>query len=240
MANKENKPQRITLPLTADGENFDFETMRSSQKERFAKLVNDNASEILAAGGYETVADGEAGAEIEQPDLFGGISQENIRTGLDILSQANALALKIVAPMVMKHPFKKDSKTGKPLPFVLDVDVLQQAFMLSEEQHKELDPRALKVAQKYSGHMPEWLKKNLDVYMLCGMYLRYTAANAQKAIQVQFNRDLELAKQEKIKQAAVTRRPIKPDSDSPSNGEAGLEPPTPPTATGGIGEQQQL
>jgi len=158
---------------------------------------------------------GDTELDSEGLDPFGGLTLANVRTGLDILSQANALVVRVAAPRFMRHPFKRDPATGKPLPLVIDPDILQRCFTLTEEQHKELDPRALRLAQKLSGRMPDWLKRNLDVYMLLGMYVKYTGENALTAMQTQVKRDVELARQ------AATRRPMQRPVDSDRSPEAG-------------------
>jgi len=199
---------RISLPLTPDGTGFDFDQMRESTRERLCQLMEDNAADIYRAAGRPVPGTETDGAEM---DPFGGITLENVHTGLDILSQANALAVRMVAPRFMRHPFKRDPKTGKPLPLVIDPDILQRCFTLTETQHAELDPRAHRVAQKLSGRMPDWLKRNLDVYMLLAMYVKYTGENALTAMQTQVKRDVELVQQ------AATRRPVtRPvDTDRP-------------------------
>lgn len=199
---------RISLPLKEDGSGFDFSQMRETTKRQLAEMVNADAAEILAAGGFTTEPLGEEPA----PDLFGGITIENIRTGLDIISQTNALVLRMLAPRFMpRHPFKKDPKTGRPAPMSIAPDIAMQAFALTPEQHAELDPRALRLAQKYSNRIPEWMKKNMDVYILACMYIKYTGQNAMKAMKAQIDRDISVAKWQRAQQ-----RDTKPvDTDKP-------------------------
>jgi hypothetical protein len=170
--------------------------------------MEDNAADIYRAAGR--AVPGEDGADTAEPDLFGGITLENIRSMLDVLGQANIIAVRMVGPRFLRHPFKKDAKTGRPAPLVIDPDILAASFTLTEKQHAELDPRALRIAQKYSHKMPDWLKRHLDLYMLCGMYIKYTGENALTAMQTQIKRDIELVRQAAARQPKT--RPIDTDA----------------------------
>jgi hypothetical protein len=183
---------RLNLPLTDDGAKIDWERVRPSNREKFTSLI---ASDPVARAILVPTGDGESEA-----DPFGGITTENIRAGLNILSQVESLAFSVAFAKFKKHPFKK-LPNQQPAPFVIEPDVLQACFTLTEEQHQELDPRALRIAQKHAGGMPQWLQKNLDLYMLIGMYLRYTAANAANAIKTQTLRDVAAAMEVQRKRA---------------------------------------
>jgi hypothetical protein len=202
------RSNRITLPLTADGSGIDFDSMRGTTKERLCDLMEANARDIYTQAGRPVPGDADPGEPGLDP--FGGITLENIRGVLDIMGQANAMAVRLAGPRFLKHPFKRDKTTGKPLPLVIDPDILAQCFTLTDAQHAELDPRALRIAQKYSGHLPEWLKRHLDVYMLCGMYIKYTGENALLAMQTQIKRDVAVAQQSQRRQA----KPQPGDSDT--------------------------
>jgi hypothetical protein len=134
------------------------------------------------------------GKDPDAPDgeTTGGpsITNENVRTALDLVSQANALVFSMAAPHLLKHPLKRDAQTGRPLPLVIDKDVALAAFKLTDAQHDELDPRAARLAQRYAARMPEWLKKNFDAYVLAVMFLRFQAENAKTAITAQITRDV--------------------------------------------------
>jgi hypothetical protein len=231
---------RISLPLTPDGSGFDFDQMRPSSKQKLYDLVAaDLRSIYVEAGQPDPAAEPDPGAA--EPDLFGGLTLENIRTGLDILSQANILAFKLVAPRVIKHPFKRDRTTGKPVPLIIEPDILAACFTLTDKQHAELDPRALKLAQKYSHKMPAWMREHLDAVMLVTMYCRYTGENALHAIQAQVLRDAGRAKAaaEQQKQAA---KPVDTDrvplgEDEPMNPSAPDVYPPPVTGNGGMETQ---
>jgi hypothetical protein len=200
---------RISLPLQSDG-SINWDGVRDSTRDKFLLLLKNDpvAQEMLSPN-----VEGE-GVDTGLPDL----SEENIRAAIDIVSQANALICKVTIPRFLKHPLLKD-KDGKPVPFNIEPDILLRSFKLTDEQHAELDPRALRLAQK---HTPEWLNKNLDLYMLIGMYLKYTAENAQKAMKDQIQRDIMRVQQAQA-QAQATRRPI--DSDvHPGNGAIHVEP----------------
>lgn len=202
---------RLNLPLTEDGLRVDWERVRPSNRAKFASLMATDP-QARSVAGFNT--DTEQAVDV---DLFGGITQENVKAGLDAVNQLTAIAFRMLVPRIAKHPLKKDAK-GAPLPLTLDADLLFKTFVLSDAQHAELDPRATKIAQKHGKKLPEWLQKNLDLYMLVGMYLRYSVENAQLVIKAQFTRDFDIATR-----TAASRRVVvptaKPDTD------AGLQPP---------------
>ncbi len=218
---------RISLPLAPDGSGFVWEKMRASTKRALFDAVMADPRRIYDEVGEPVpgdTGDDPGGGEL---DPFGGITLENVRTGLDILSQVNALAVRVVGPRFIKHPFKKDPTTGKPLPLVIDPDILQTAFTLTEAQHKELDPRALKEAQKLSGKMPEWVKQHMNLCILACMYIKYTGENALTAMQTQVKRDAALAQQAQQRAA----RPMPGDSDAGRRPVRITEEPQPGTET---------
>jgi hypothetical protein len=192
---------RISIPLTPDG-TIQWDSIRGSTKERLLAVidrdtdVNPDQWGELAAGSETTTAEDVAGMP--------AITEANVREGLDLLSKANGLAMRMACASFVKHPVLRD-RNGKPVPLVLDLDIVTGAFTLTAEQHAELDPRALRLAQK---NAPEWLKKNLDLYMLVGMYLKFTADNASKAMVAQVQRDVQKAV---AAQQAATVKPV--DSD---------------------------
>jgi hypothetical protein len=182
--------------------------MRGTTKQRLHALVDEHIAEIYSQAGHPIPGVGDD-PDATEPDLFGGITLENIRSMLDVLGQANVIAVRMVGPRFLRHPFKRDAKTGRPVPLIIDHDILAACFTLTEKQHAELDPRALRIAQKYSHKMPDWLKRHLDLYMLCGMYIKYTGENALTAMKTQIKRDIAVAQQATTKQPKS--RPI--DSD---------------------------
>jgi hypothetical protein len=206
---------RISLPLTEDG-SIDFGHMRASAKARLCSLVDGQIADIYKEAGQPVP--GEDAGDAPPADLFGGLTIENIRTGLDIMSQANVLLVKMLGPRILKHPYRRDLKTGRSVPLVFDQDILQRSFTLTEAQHAELDPRALRLAHKYSHKMPDWFKHHLDFYMLLGMYVKYMGENALTAMQSQVLRDVKTDQEV----AAQKRKPAPVDSDRA---------PTPPPAT---------
>lgn len=207
---------RISLPLTPDGSGFDFGQMRPSSKQKLYDLVSADIRSIYVEAGQPDPAEPEPGEP--GPDLFGGLTLENVRTGLDILAQVNVLAFKMVAPRFIKHPFKRDRATGKPVPLVIDPDILAASFALTEKQHAELDPRALNLARKYSHKMPVWMREHMDAVMLVTMYVRYTGENAMRAMQVQIQRDLHTAKAATERQARP--KPVDTDRVQPHDPDA--------------------
>lgn len=195
-----------SIPLASDG-NIDWSSVRPSTASTFLNLIEndpkirEHIAELNGSGGGD-----------DAPDLFGGITQENVKAGLDILSQVNALVFRIGAARFMKSPVLRDAN-NRPLPLVIEPDILEKSFSLTEEQHKELDPRATKIVQKYSGNMPEWAKKHLDVIMFVSMYLKYTSANAQAAIVGQIGRDQTRLRKAHEEQTRIASTRTQPDSD---------------------------
>jgi hypothetical protein len=203
---------RLSIPLTPDGR-IDLGRMRPSTAQKLVDLIRTDPTV------RETLDEGKA-QEDTTVDLFGGITEENVSKGLDLLQAANALFFRIGAAKWIKHPLLKDAK-GNPVPLILDEKILSQAFALTPEQHKELDPRATRLAEKYSGKLPDWLKENLDLYMFCSMFLTYTAQNAKLAIETQVKMDYARAHKQMMDQQQTARNP-QSDSDvrRPANGEA--------------------
>src|SRR5271167_2478367 len=146
-------PGRLSIPLTADGF-IDLDHMRPSSAQKLVDLIKTDPT-IKEAYAEVTGADGGP----DGPALFDGLTQENVSKGLDAIVTVNRLVFRTMAARFIKHPLLKDQH-GKPLPLVLEPDILDAAFGLTPKQHGELDPRATRLAQKYSGSMPEWLKKH--------------------------------------------------------------------------------
>jgi hypothetical protein len=195
---EKNKINRVSFAIKDDGSGFDFDGMQQRNKEKLAQLVSASYAEILEQGG---MANSGAG-------IFDGVTLENIRTALDMLNRVNAMALKSVAPMIVKNPFKVDAKTGTPTPIAFDPGVVEGIFQFTEAQHAELDPRALRLAQK---HSPEWLKKNADIVMLITMFTNYTFENSMKAISAQLRKD----QAEAMRAVARQPDPAKPPTPPP-------------------------
>jgi hypothetical protein len=199
---------RIVIPLDSDGA-IDWDQVRPSNRSQLLETVNNDVT-ILEHIGIAHESDG-TGEEGEDGAPLPEITNENIKTGLDIITQANALLFRMVAPMILSHPLKSVQAKRK-IPLQIDADIALKAFLLTEEQHKELDPRAMRLAKKY---VPAASKKYLDVWMFAAMYMKYTADNAQKAMAAQIQRDGK----KMMEQVAPPSVPI--DSDKkPQNGEA--------------------
>jgi hypothetical protein len=212
------KASRLSLPLTNDGL-IDWEHVRGSTAEKVLYVVQ-NDPEIAK------FAKGEDGADVA--DVFGGLTAENVSKGLDALCTVNAMVFRVGAAKFIKHPLLKTAD-GKPVPLFFDQDILDKSFGLTEKQHAELDPRATRLAQKYSGKMPAWLKDNLDLYMFASMFLAYTAENARNVMSAQLNRDLHRAQTAFATAKANQSKNPQPDTDAvktvsnvpqPSNGHA--------------------
>jgi hypothetical protein len=219
---------RLSIPLTADGL-IDMEHMRPSTAQKLIDLIKTDP----------TIRDtyAEINGATDEPDgLFEGLTAENVSKGLDAICTVNAMLFRIGAARFIKHPLLKDATTGKPLPLVLDPDILDKSFGLTDKQHAELDPRAAKVAQKYGNKMPEWLKKHLDLYMLGTMFIAYTGENARTVLTAQIARDVARAREQFLQQAAARPKNPQPDSDvikqaQPLNGRDRAPEPFPPTDT---------
>jgi len=205
--------------------------MRGSQRNKYLEAVENDVTTLEHIGFKHadgTIPSGDTALE----EFADGLTLENVSAGLDLLTKANALLFASVFPKLAKHPLLRDPKTGKALPFVIDPNLAQEKFSLTEEQHKELDPRAYNLVKK--APMPEWMKKHLDIIMLCGMYLKYmgdAALNTAKA-QVQ----LDLVKLKNVVAGMPKQKP--PDSDyvppQPTNGaavEESFEPASSPEPT---------
>jgi hypothetical protein len=210
-----SRANRLVVPLTADNE-IDWESVRPSQKENLLSIVNNDVAILEHIGmshesGHITKDGDEALPEI---------TLENVGTGLDILAQANALLFRMLAPMVLPpHPLRSMA-AGKKVPFELDKDIVLGAFRFTKAQHEEMDPRALRLAKKY---MPEAAKKNLDIWLLAGMFLKFSADNAGNAIKLQFERDkqrISRGPQTAPPQAPVDQDNIKGPTPVPPNGHA--------------------
>jgi hypothetical protein len=205
---------RLVVPLTASDE-IDWESVRPSQKEQLLSIVNNDLA-ILEHIGISH----ESGHITEDGEVLPEITLENVATGLDILSQANALLFRMLAPMVLpSHPLRSLA-AGKKVPFELDKDIVLAAFKFTKAQHEEMDPRALRLAQKY---MPEAAKKNLDIWLLGGMFLKFSADNAGNAIKMQFERDkkrMQQGPQVVPPQAVPDKDNLKGPAPVPPNGHA--------------------
>jgi hypothetical protein len=201
---------RLVIPLSGENE-IDWESVRDSQREQLLSTINNDVTILEHIGmSHESATVGEDGKEV-LPEL----TIENISAGIDLLSQANALVFRMIAPMVLPpNPFKS-AAAGRRVPVTIDKDIALTCFKFSKEQHAELDPRALRLAKKY---LPDAAKKNLDIWLLGSMFLKYSIDNATRAVQIQLARDhMQIGKQ----QSSVPAAPS-PDVDNkatqPTNG----------------------
>lgn len=206
---------KLVLPLTESGL-VDWDRVRPSAAQKVLELMRDDPT--IKAELQGTTSEDES----ETPDTFAGVTQENVGAAIDIIGRVNALVLKVMCGRFMQHPLFKDAKTGKPLPLVLEPQALS-ALQFTKKQHAELDPRATRIAKKYSGNMPEWLKKHLDLYMLGLMFLQYTAENAKTALEIQLRTDVEKLKTMQARQAPPGPQPT---SDGKVNGRDHTPPPS--------------
>jgi hypothetical protein len=211
---------RISIPLNGAG-GIDWDGMRGSTRSRLLDMTPDIADRWQQETGVIS-NDGDGGA------VSVGLTEANVHECLDLISRANGLLFRIGVARFVKHPLKVFPDGSHP-PLVLDPDIVDQTFRLTDAQHKELDPRAYRIAQKKLGDMPEWIKKNFDLYVLGLMFLKYTADNAQTAIKAQLTRDVQTAIQNQAAPQtpppgdAIPRQPINGHAVS---GMAGVEPPS--------------
>jgi hypothetical protein len=219
MARKKQQPDdtpseyanRLVIPLSGENE-IDWESVRDSQREQLLSTINNDVTILEHIGmSQESAGITENGEEV-LPEL----TMENVGTGLDILSQANALVFRMLVPMVFPPNPWKSMQAGKRVPMSVDKDIALTCFRFSKEQHAELDPRALRLAKKY---MPDVAKKNLDIWLLASMFLKYSIDNASKAVTIQLARDHARVGQQNQQ---VSPTPA-PDSDNrvvtqPTNG----------------------
>jgi hypothetical protein len=203
---------RLSIPLTSDGF-VDLSSMRSSSLAKLDHIISNDPNVRQRLD--------EVMGHTESPDAFSGITEENVGAALDGFQAANAFVFRILAAKLVKHPLLKDQH-GKPLPLVLDPQILSTTFAFSAKQHAELDPRAAKLAQKYSDKMPDWLKKNLDLYMFGMMMLSYTAENAKAVVELQIKRDLALVRDQYLRTVANQPKNPQPDTDVRTN--SGVQP----------------
>lgn len=200
---KESIP-RLNLPLTDDGLKVDWDRVRPSNKAKFESVI---AGDPAVRALFAPAANDGSGV------LSGGITEAEVKTALDLVSQACALGFKWAAPHLVKHPLKKDAK-GNKLPLVLDPAVVMQCFTLTSAQHAELDPRALALVQKHSRELPRWFQENIDWIMLGGMFLRFQAENAANAIKAQVTKDIMEATRIQTMRAAATSATPRPADDN--------------------------
>ena len=200
---------RITLPLTEDENAIDWSRVRQSTARKFEGILQSDPN-IRAA--YK-----EANGIQELTETPFDITEANVHSLLDGMATINASIFQLIFAKWVPHPLAKhipsfrDDK-GKPVKFLIEPDILQ-GMKFTEEQHKELDPRAVRIARRYQDNMPMWLKKNLDLYLFGAMFLGYVAENAKMVMQAQVMKDFDRV-QTHIRQAqAKQARPI--DSDVP-------------------------
>ena len=207
--NEPTRGSRLSIPLTDNGL-IDFDHMRPSSAQKLVDLIKtdptirDTYKEVNEPGGGE-------------PALFDGLTTENVAGFLDLVANANGLLLRVMAARFVKHPLLRDATTGKHLPLFIDQDVIA-SMGFTAKQHAELDPRATRLAQKYSSKMPAWLKENLDLYMFGSMFLAYTAQNAKAALETQIKRDvMRVQGAFASAKAAEAKRQPQPDTDVRTN-----------------------
>jgi len=182
-----SRAKRLVIQL-GPNDAIDWESLRDSQKEQLLSIVNNDVTILEHIG----MAHESAEIDAETGEPLAEITLANVATGLDIISQANALLFRMIAPMLLPANPYRSIAAGKKMPMELDKDIVLATFRFTKAQHEEMDPRALRLAKQY---LPEAAKKNLDLWILSGMFLKFTADNAQNAIRMQLARDQERLKQ---------------------------------------------
>ena len=208
-------PRRLPpLPLLESGA-VDWDHVRPTTAQKFLDVLRNDPK---VREEYNEMN----GLGEDEIDPFGGISQENIRTAIDGIAKANAAIFQFIAAKWIKHPLGLQDSNGRPLTLVIDHASLAK-MQFTPEQHAEMDPRGVKIAQKYAGKMPEWLKKHFDLYMLAAMFLSYSAENAKSVIGSQIQKDFLRYQQavETVKQ--MNRRGPQADSDVPKRPTNGVD-----------------
>ena len=208
-----NRANRLIIPLTADDQ-IDWESVRPDQRKQIMSTVMDDVP-ILEHIGMAHVDTGNGdNTDIDGESAEGQVTIENVKAGLDILTRTNALLFRLVAPRIFADPILSQRQQRR-VPLAIDMDIAIGSFGLTEKQHAELDPRALRLAKKY---IPEAAKKNLDVILLCTQLLKYQAESVQVALKAQSERNMERAK----RMTPIGQAPV-PDTDKkviPPNGHA--------------------
>lgn len=204
---------RLVIPLNQDN-SIDWESTRESMKNQLLSIVNNDVTILEHIGmsheSGENDLEGMSGSDLE-----GEITTANVAAFLDGLTKTNALFVSMIIPRVLAHPIKSRME-GKRVPLNIDKDIALANFSLTPEQHKELDPRAERLARKY---MPASARKHLDVIMLGSMYLNYMTLNIKNTIEAQLKKDLKEIMQGGTS-TAPPQAPIDTDKPSPVNGHA--------------------
>ena len=202
---------RLSIPLNEDG-TINWGKVRPSQREAFGAIVANDATALemigLAAGDDDSPSSTDDSAE--QPEnLFDDLSEDSAGQILDWLARGTAISFNFFISKTKKHPFLVNS-ARKSIPLTISPNILFPAFALSEEDHKNLDPKMLKEMQKHSHKMPNWVKENFNLIMLVNGFLQAQARNGMAAIAAQLQHD-----QNRIAaaRASVPNNP-KPNSDA--------------------------
>lgn len=218
---EQSRANRLTIPLNSDN-SIDWDSVRPNQREQILEMANNDVTILEHIGmSNESSGSGE-GSESEEE---GGITKSNVGAFFDMLCKTNAFAFGMIIPKVAPPNQIRSKAAGRPVPMTIDQDILLHSFMLTEEQHAEIDPRGLRLAKKY---IPAEKSKHLDLWLLIGMFLKFQVDNGQKAMMLQLQRDMKMMQ-------ASQSPPL--DSDRPP--QAPVPPPTvppEPVQDGGEGE----
>lgn len=207
---EKSQSNRLVINLTPDNQ-IDWSAVRGSTEEQLLHIVNNDVKILEHIGmSHESGENNEGG----DSDFEGDITAANVAAFLDGLTKTNAMAVSMLIPKFMSHPFFR-TRDGKKVPFQIDRALALQKFSLTEAQHAELDPRAERLAKKY---MPAVAKKHLDVIMLASMYFTYMTQNLQATISAQLQADMKQAVSGPS--AAPPQAPIESDARQPTNGHA--------------------
>lgn len=198
--------QRISLPLDAEG-GIDWENVRGSARKAFLNAVENDVTTLEHIGMAHTGTAVDPAADGEGLDLE--ITQQDVHNALDEIFAAESAIFRVFAAKFIKHPLMRD-RDGKPVPMIIEPDIADRSFKLTEKDHKALDARVTRQVKRIP--VPEWMKKNLDLWMI-GIYLgKATLTNVQTAMKDQIKRDLQRAMEHQAQQAA--KHNPRPDTDA--------------------------
>lgn len=177
----QSRPKRVSFKTDENGSIL-WDSMSDSQKEQLKNtVINDpTVLEAIAGGGSDTSVEG--GESFLLPSIP-EVSADNVKAALD--------ALMWIQRMVFNKFFKFDS------------DISQKVCQFNSDQHKELDERGARIANK---HAPEFLKKYQDEILFFGMLAFYMSLQLQSANNIQEERNKAKRVEAESKARIITPR----------------------------------
>lgn len=178
---QQSKPKRMSFKTDENGSIL-WDAMSESQKETFKNTVINDPTVLEAIAGGGTGEENPAAESFLIPSIP-EISADNVRAALD--------ALMWIQRMVFNKFFKFDS------------DISQKVCQFNSDQHKELDERGARIANK---HAPEFLKKYQDEILFFGMLAFYMSLQLQSANNIQEERNKAKRVEAESKARIITPR----------------------------------